>query len=388
MHILSYIVRGEGRRSSSTSNTSDVRVWASCTSLVAVVFILLSLSVPLVSSAQTLRYGYDVMGRLTQVVYGDGTVVEYVYDNLGNRLIQSITLPGAPSNQPPAAVTNPGIPDGATNVTLTPTLSWNAASDPNPGDVVGYYVYFGRSPNPPLAFSGSATNWSPGQLQALTTYYWYVVARDNHNAQSTSATWSFTTTYFPPVADFSASATNGSAPLTVSFYDRSSCSDDTIVSWSWDFNNDGIIDSTLQNPTYTFTSGGNYTVTLTVGTPHVGIGTVTKTNFISLLGSNVVDLAPTSLNVDLAASYRHLEVRYSITNLGTETVSGQWQWADVFYVSTNPVLDSSAIPIATFYENQSLPAGGGYSRTNLVTIPSGAGQNYYLILKADGNFGG
>ena len=188
MNILDNIVIGEAKPSSGILTLCCVRLWASCAGVIEALFILLLLSVPLVSSAQTLQYGYDVMGRLTQVVYGDGTVVEYVYDNLGNRLMQSTTLSGAPSNQPPAAVTNPGIPDGATNVTLTPTLSWNAASDPNPGDVVVYYVYFGTSPNPPLAFSGSTTNWLPGQLQARTTYYWYVVARDNHNAQSTSST--------------------------------------------------------------------------------------------------------------------------------------------------------------------------------------------------------
>src|SRR5439155_603194 len=39
----------------------------------------------------------------------------------------------------------------------------------------------------------------------------------------------------------------------------------------------------------------------------------------------------------------------------------------------------------SFYENQPLPASSSYSRTNLVSIPSGAGQNYYLILKTDGN---
>jgi len=36
------------------------------------------------------------------------------------------------------------------------------------------------------------------------------------------------------------------------------------TSWAWDFNNDGVIDSTLQNPNYTYTAPGNYTVKLTV----------------------------------------------------------------------------------------------------------------------------
>ena len=63
-----------------------------------------------------------------------------------------------------------------------------------------------------------------------------------------------------PVADFSASCTD----LSCSFTDQSTDSDGTIASWSWDFNNDGVEDSTAQNPSHTYGSGGTYTVTLTV----------------------------------------------------------------------------------------------------------------------------
>ena len=37
-----------------------------------------------------------------------------------------------------------------------------------------------------------------------------------------------------------------------------------IVSWAWDFNDDGSIDTTTQNPVYTYTTPGTYTVSLTV----------------------------------------------------------------------------------------------------------------------------
>ena len=94
------------------------------------------------------------MQRLTRVTHSDGTTIDYVYDALGNRLMKTTTLPGAPSNQPPAAVTNPSIANGTTNVALTPTLSWSPATDPNPGDAVVYYLYLGTSPSPPLVWSG------------------------------------------------------------------------------------------------------------------------------------------------------------------------------------------------------------------------------------------
>lgn len=37
---------------------------------------------------------------------------------------------------------------------------------------------------------------------------------------------------------------------------------DSATAWAWDFTNDGLIDSNLENPTYTFATGGTYPVTL------------------------------------------------------------------------------------------------------------------------------
>lgn len=61
-----------------------------------------------------------------------------------------------------------------------------------------------------------------------------------------------------PIADFSASAIRGNAPLTVSFEDDSS---GRVEDWYWDFG-DGST-STQQNPVHTFGSG-NFSVSLTV----------------------------------------------------------------------------------------------------------------------------
>jgi uncharacterized repeat protein (TIGR01451 family) len=348
-----------------------------------VVLGVLWLATPCRLSAQPLQYGYDTMGRLTHVGNPDGSSIDCVYDNLGNRLIQTTTVPGGPSNQPPTAVTNPSVPNGVTNASTTPVLSWNAVG-PKSSNVLAYYIYFGTSPSPPLVYSGFATNWSPGQLRGFTTYYWQVVARDNYNAQTASPIWSFTTSNQPPVANFAVSVTNGWAPLSVIFSDQSTSSDGSIVAWQWMFNNNGIVVSTSRNPTLTFTNGGEYTVSLTVQDNYGAVGTITKTNLIGVFSTNIIGLAPISLSVDLATSSRLLTVQYSISNQGTVYVSGNRQYADIFYVSTNSVLDASATQIAIFYENQPLPPGFVYSRTNSVTIPSGVGTNYYLLLKTDG----
>jgi len=67
-----------------------------------------------------------------------------------------------------------------------------------------------------------------------------------------------------PTADFEATPTSGTAPLNVTFTDKST---GTITQWEWDFDNDGVTDSTDQNPTWTYSNPGWYTVKLTVTGP-------------------------------------------------------------------------------------------------------------------------
>ena len=65
-----------------------------------------------------------------------------------------------------------------------------------------------------------------------------------------------------PTADFTASATTVDTGVPVTFDSSLSTGDPT--DFRWDFNGDGIIDSTAANPTYTYSTAGTYTVTLTV----------------------------------------------------------------------------------------------------------------------------
>lgn len=89
----------------------------------------------------------------------------------------------------------------------------------------------------------------------------------------------------PPIeADFEASIRSGDLPLTVSFTDLSS-STGTIEGWAWDFDNDGLIDSTEQNPVYMYASAGVYTVSLTVS-GSAGTDTAVKENYIEVTDPN------------------------------------------------------------------------------------------------------
>ena len=62
-----------------------------------------------------------------------------------------------------------------------------------------------------------------------------------------------------PVSNFSVNVTSGYAPLSVQFTDLS----ENATSRNWDFENDGIIDSTEETPVYVYTNPGTYTVNLT-----------------------------------------------------------------------------------------------------------------------------
>jgi PKD repeat protein len=77
----------------------------------------------------------------------------------------------------------------------------------------------------------------------------------------------------PPTASFTAAPTSGVAPLTVQFNDTST---GTVESRAWDFQSDGIVDSTAPSPTFTYTSPNTYTAKLTV-TNASGSSSATRT---------------------------------------------------------------------------------------------------------------
>lgn len=65
------------------------------------------------------------------------------------------------------------------------------------------------------------------------------------------------------MADFEADYIPGNPPVTVNFIDGSISGSDITI-WEWDFENDGMIDSYEQDPVWTYTEQGVYSVSLTV----------------------------------------------------------------------------------------------------------------------------
>jgi PKD repeat protein len=103
----------------------------------------------------------------------------------------------------------------------------------------------------------------------------------------TPRVWNGSIVYTPAAgiyANFTATPVEGNSPLQVQFTDTTFTDDPAGVSkWEWDFNNDQIIDSTVQNPKWTFTGVGygvTYTVSLKATDSKNGSNTVTKKDFI------------------------------------------------------------------------------------------------------------
>lgn len=78
-----------------------------------------------------------------------------------------------------------------------------------------------------------------------------------------------------PMPAFDANVTNGFAPLTVNFTDKSKLAE----TWSWNFGDGNT--SAEQNPVHIYQNAGVYTVSLTV-TNAVGDSSITKNNFIEV----------------------------------------------------------------------------------------------------------
>ncbi len=162
----------------------------------------------------------------------------------------------------------------------------------------------------------------------------YIVSLTVANELGTNDTSTETiTVYGVPVSDFTASITEGEAPFTVKFADAST----NAVSWSWDFDGDGLVDSEARNPEYTYTEPGNYPVSLTVrnelGTSAISTKTITVIsppvdeppviNSVNIFPANTIPDTKISVNVDAMDELEVIAVNAGDVSLVKK--DGVWQ---------------------------------------------------------------
>ncbi|AKB51198.1 cell surface protein [Methanosarcina barkeri str. Wiesmoor] len=151
-----------------------------------------------------------------------------------------------------------------------------------------------------------------------------------------------------PVADFAATPTSGDAPLTVNFTDASN---GTVSSYSWDFDNDGTVDSTEQNPSYTYTSAGKYTVNLTI-TNATGSDSKVKTNYVTVEGTGTGGLADTAW----PKFHRDLNNTGQSPYNGPQTNTTIWNYTTGSINYASPVIGSDGTIYIGSYGNSKLYA--------------------------------
>lgn len=114
-------------------------------------------------------------------------VCSHVSGVLNTAVFDHVAFTAGGVTSAPAAPSSPSPSNGATGVSVTPTLSWTASGATN------YDVRFGTAnPPPQVTTAQTAASFAPGSLAANTTYYWQIVAHNSAGA-TTGAVWSFKT---------------------------------------------------------------------------------------------------------------------------------------------------------------------------------------------------
>jgi uncharacterized repeat protein (TIGR01451 family) len=181
-------------------------------------------------------------------------------------------------NNPPFEPRNPQPEDGKESVKYSSNVElkwlWENGGQPDPdGDEVTCNVYLSDvksrlinlssiEPDCPNVSSTKAT--CPVVVDPDKTYYWRVVAKDEHDLSTKGLFWQFETQSFESA--FKVNYSNGVAPFTVKFTDTSV---GDIKTWTWDFGvekSDSTENetSTEQHPSFTFEKPDIYPVKLTV----------------------------------------------------------------------------------------------------------------------------
>jgi len=185
---------------------------------------------------------------------GNFTATVTVTDNAGATGSASLAIGVAsPANRPPTATAAANPTSGTAPLTVAFTGS---GTDPD-GTIASYRWTFGDG--------GTSTLQNPSHTYTTAgSYIASLVVTDNGGATGSAAVSISVSTAVnrAPTATASANPTSGTAPLVVAFTGTGTDTDGTIASYRWTFGDGGT--STLQNPSHTYASAGNYTASLVV----------------------------------------------------------------------------------------------------------------------------
>ncbi|MEM8887121.1 MAG: PKD domain-containing protein, partial [Bacteroidota bacterium] len=211
-------------------------------------------------------------------------------------------------------------------------FSLSATSGCSPLSVTGTDLSTGTVNSWLWAFgNGNTSRVNSGVITTYTTPGTYTISltvRDTLTGFTDTHTETITV-FDDPTAGFTADVTSGCAPLDVTFTDGTTPGDGALTSWLWDFG-DGNLGNT-QNPTHTYASSGDYTVTLIVRDANGCQDSLVRNDYIAVTELATVDFsAPVQtgcappLLVDFTASVTPADPNYTyLWDFGDGTTSNQ-----------------------------------------------------------------
>ena len=252
------------------------------------------------STSQNPSHTYSSTGNYTVTLtvtnsYGSNTLVQNNYINVTG------------STPPPSPVANfTGTPlSGTTPLTVNFT-------DTSTNIPTSWLWNFGDST--------TSTSKNPSRTYSTAGNYTVSLTATNSGGSNTNTKTNYVSVTNPlppaPVANFTGTPLSGTAPLTVNFTDTST---NTPTSWLWNFGDSTT--STSKNPSHTYSTAGNYTVSLTA-TNSGGSNTNTKTNYINVTAST--GSAPmASFNASRTYGTPGITVYFTDTSTNSPT---SWLW--------------------------------------------------------------
>jgi len=291
-------------------------------------------------SASPVCLGTATSFNNTSTVAAPNTISSWAWDFDNNGTTDNTTQ--SPSNNfTPAgsyvvklkATSNNGCADSATamiQVNPMPVVNFTAAnacmnsnvgiantSSVSAGSIATWGWNFGAGATP-----GLSSVQAPGSLSYNTPGVKTITLTATTNASCTAVFTNTVSIYAQPVAAFAASSV--CAGLATTFTDQSTPAlpaADAVSAWTWDLNNDGVMDGTASAPSYTYGASGTYTAMMIATTNNGCKDTVYVP--VSVWGHATVDFSPTNVCFGTATSFTN-QTSFS-TQPNTGTGSG-WSW--------------------------------------------------------------
>ncbi len=246
---------------------------------------------------------------------------------------------------------------------------WLAWSWTNPADIDFNHVELWL--NGSFLANTSASSYNVTGLSPAVAYQIEVITVDNvgnRNAPGVTDTATTVVSDLLPTVTASASPTSGNLPLIVQF-NATVASGNAPFTFAWDFESDGTVDSTAQNPLFIYNLAGGYTATVTVTDADGDVDTDTEAIVVS---SASHDVAVTSITDSKVGSTAYLwdviAVTSNIQNQGAlaETVTVQLE-VDGVVVDTDviSVASGATVPVVLSYNATTT----GYNNVVVRAVP-------------------